>query len=188
MVEEDDDLDSTLPDLRPTGGATTHLVYRRGDKVVSRRSPAASKDAHHDVYAHACVGKMIVAGHEFDTFERLDNYVALRPGKNYLCQMEFSGKKFWPSGSSKPRKQIHPINHGVLKHKGGLAAILIHPGNYPSSFIGCIGVGRFNGKDELQDSGECMDTILKLCGGFKKGKIVHLTVIGEKPQTPAGSR
>jgi hypothetical protein len=198
MAEEDDDSDSTLQDLRPTGGAIPHLVYRRGDKVATRRSPKASKLAHHDVYAHACVGKLEVGGQKFDTFERMDNFVALRastslvgggqggPRRYYRCQMEFSSKKFYPPDSSTPRKQIRPLNHGVKKKGGGLAAILIHPGDYPSSFIGCIGVGKFDGKDKLNDSGKCMEKILELCGGFKEGKLVYLTVIGEKPPTPAG--
>jgi hypothetical protein len=174
--EDEDDIDVAVADPRPAGGSGPLLIYRRSDTVVARYSPRGKKDA------HACVGTMLVEGHTFDTFERLDNCVALRPG-HYVCKMEFSPRKFWPPGSGKKRKQLRPLAHGVLKKGGRLAAILLHPGSYPLSFIGCIGVGRARG-NELKDTGHCMDRILELCGGFKEGRKVHLTVIGEKPPTP----
>ncbi len=131
---------------------------------------------------------MTVRGHSFDTFERLDGYVALKEG-TYVCKMETSpsGKTMtWHAGGkthTEPRRQLRPLRHGSYKKDGGLAAILIHPGAYPSSFIGCIGVGRREG-NQLKDSVESMLKLLELCGGYKKGRTVHLTVKGTRPKTP----
>ncbi|WP_426955706.1 hypothetical protein [Muricoccus radiodurans] len=177
MADEEDDFDTGQLDPTPQGSNAHVLIYQRGDTVVTRYSPNAKKDA------HAGVGTMSIGGETFDTFERLDGYVALDPG-HYVCKMEYSPKKFWPPKSTSKRKQIRPMNHGKLAgSKDRAAAILIHPGEYPSSFIGCIGVGRREG-NRLKRTGESMDTLLRLCGGFKVGRKVHLIVKGNRPATP----
>jgi hypothetical protein len=163
-----------------TGGAASLLIYRRGNIVVERNSPKAAEEKHvGKVIAHACVGTMEVGGHVFDTFERLDGFVGLDP-RHYVCKMETSQNKTW---AGEKRRQIRPWNHGKLNgDKTRPAAILIHPGRFPSSFIGCIGVGRRGSSgNELIHSGECMAQIFALCGGYKEGKWVHLEVKGERP-------
>jgi hypothetical protein len=125
-----------------------------------------------------------------DTLERLQGYVGLDPG-HYVCRMETSPKKFWPRNGNAKRRQIRPLNHGKMVTKDGkkgekvkkLAAILIHPGTIPSDFVGCIGVGHLR-VNKLAKSGEVMEEIFKLCGGFEEKKKVHLEVIGHKPPTP----
>jgi hypothetical protein len=185
MERDDDEPDAGDRELGSEGGAVSLLIYERGSTVVERWSKIAGK------LAHAGVGTMYVGGHTYDTFERLDGYVALKEG-TYVCKMEISpsGKKmtYAVKGKSKtePRKQLRPLRHGTYKKGGGLAAILVHPGAYPSSFIGCIGVGRRDG-NELKQSVECMLEILDLCGGFKKGRTVQLTVRGTRPATPSKS-
>jgi hypothetical protein len=47
-------------------------------------------------------------------------------------------------------------------------------------------VGRREG-NELKQSAECMLEILDLCGGFKKGRTVQMTVKGTRPGTPSKS-
>lgn len=176
-MEPEDDIDPSPADPKAAGANAPILIYTRTETVVSRYSGTAKATA------HAGVGTMLVGGHIFDTFERLDGYVALKGNQQYVCKMEYSPSKFWPPKSNKPRKQIRPLNHGSLKRGGGLAAILIHPGAYPSSFIGCIGVGKRDG-NELKETGESMAKLLELCGGFKVGRKVQLVVIGNKPRTP----
>jgi hypothetical protein len=178
MVDDDDDDAAPGPaDPRPAGVNAHLLVYERGTDVAARFSPKAKQTA------HAGIGTMTIGGETFDTFERLDGYVALDPG-HYVCTMEYSPSKFWPPGGTEKRRQIRPLNHGKIKQgTSRLAAILIHPGEYPSSFVGCIGVGRREG-NQLKRSGPSMDLLLKLCGGFKPGKKVHLEVRGERPPTP----
>src|SRR5687768_5319498 len=121
------------------------LLYRRGKTVVKGWRTLVGVDKDGDgkddrKASHAGTGTLIVGGTQFDTIERLDGYVALEAGRTYLCRMEVSP-------NHKGRRQIRPIGHGKQSegsrrrgHKE--AAILIHPGNYPYHFEGCIGVGE----------------------------------------------
>jgi hypothetical protein len=155
-----------------SGTAVPTLIYTRGSLVVKRGSK------------HAGVGTMQIEGHTYDTFERLDGYVALKEGC-YRCKMEVSpsGKTVKWKGKEVPRRQLRPLAHGAYNNQGRLAAILVHPGRTPGSFIGCIGVGRRQ-DNTLQDSVKCMYEVLDLCGGYAAGRVVHLVVKGTKPATP----
>jgi hypothetical protein len=78
------------------------------------------------------------------------------------------------------------LRDGTYEKGGGPAAILIHPGAYPSSLIACVGVGRREGNASKQPAA-CVLEILNLCGRSKEGRPLHPTVRGTHAVTPSRS-
>jgi hypothetical protein len=166
------------------GGTTPVMIYTRGSEIVEETPDA-----------WAIRGTMEAGGHRFDTIERAGGYVALKPG-TYLAFMESSKNSgTWTDANGKVikskdaantpgakftgRRQLRP-QHDQTNSKGAKAAILVHAGNKPSHFLGCIGVGE-KCATGLQKSNAAMATLFKLLGGFQDGKAVWLKVVGEKP-------
>jgi hypothetical protein len=166
------------------GGTTPVMIYTRGSEIVEEAPDA-----------WAIRGTMEVGGHKFDTIERAGGYVALKPGtylafmessKNYGTWTDANGKVIkakdaanTPGAKFTGRRQLRP-QHDQTNSKGAKAAILVHAGNKPSHFLGCIGVGE-KCATGLEKSGAAMATLFKLLGGFQEGKAVWLKVVGEKP-------
>lgn len=173
---DDDDGGSQIA-VAPDGSSVTTLFLQRGSRVATRGAK------------HAAVGTMTVGGHTFDTFERLDGFVCLPEGQ-FFCKMEKSSKKTKYDPEQKkivPRLQLRPDLSGVEKWKNkkrGWPHILIHPGETPGSFIGCVGVGKYDNGKRLEDSVVTMNKLIRLCGGYKRGRVVRLVVKGTLPPTP----
>ena len=79
------------------------------------------------------------------------------------------------------------LRDGAYEKGGGPAAILIHPGAYPSSLIDCVRVGRREGDASKQPAARVLE-ILGPCGGSKEGRTVLLTVRAIRPAMPNMSR
>ena len=121
--------------------------------------------------AVAVRGTLEVRGRTFDTIERAGGYVYLRASTiPYLCHME-------ESVTHNKRHQIRVV-HAIQNSRHHLANILIHAGNKPSHFVGCIGVGKRSGQG-IAHSHECMAQLFELLGGFKTGTEVWLQVWGD---------
>ncbi len=140
------------------------MYYTRGTEIVSETGSNAI----------AVRGTLELRGYTFDTIERAGGYVYLRESPTpYLCRMEESTKH-------NKRHQLRPV-HTIHNTAGRVANILIHPGNKPSHFVGCIGVGvKSNGG--LSDSLTSMAKVFELLGGFQVGATVWLQVSGEMPE------
>jgi Family of unknown function (DUF5675) len=150
--------------LGPTTMSPT-MYYQRGTEIV--------KEA--DTTAVAVRGTLTVRNQTFDTIERAGGYVHLSPSTTaYLCYME-------ESPTHNKRHQIRPV-HTIHNSQNKLASILIHAGNKPSHFVGCIGVGQ-KSPGGISNSADCMDELFELLGGFKVGSAVWLQVSGDMVET-----
>ncbi|MCC6717215.1 MAG: hypothetical protein IT555_04980 [Acetobacteraceae bacterium] len=166
------------------GGSAPIITYTRGTEIVDETPDA-----------WAIRGTLEVGGHKFDTIERAGGYVALKPG-TYMAFMESSKNSgSWTDAAGKAikakdaaatpgakftgRRQLRP-QHNQTNSKGVKAAILVHAGNKPSHFLGCIGVGEKSAAG-IEKSGTSVATMFKLLGGFTEGKAVYLKVVGERP-------
>jgi hypothetical protein len=158
--------------------AATVILYERGDTYVENVYDAVTKDkdgteVKSKKTAHGLVGKLAVGGNEFDTLERMDGYVKLAPGDYPMSSMYVDAKR---------GKVVNPWLGTALENDPQYRNILIHAGQVPSHFEGCIGVGvLLNG--QLGDSPASMEKIWTLCGGtVGKGEpIVTVRVVGEMP-------
>jgi hypothetical protein len=158
--------------------AATVIIYERGDTYVENSYDAVTKDAKGKEVkskktAHGLVGKLTVGGNEFDTLERMDGYVKLAAGEYPMSSMYVDTKR---------GKVVNPWLGAALEKNPQYRNILIHAGQVPSHFEGCIGVGvLLNG--ELSDSPASMEKVWELCGGTvsKGDPIVTVRVVGEMP-------
>jgi hypothetical protein len=150
-------------ELNREGGQVPIMYYQRGTEIVREKGAKAI----------AVRGTLEVRGKKFDTIERAGGYVYLQEAAEpYICYME-------ESPTHKNRGQIRPM-HTIHNAKDQVAAILIHPGNKPSHFLGCIGVGR-KSAEGLDHSVDTMSELFELLGGFKPGAKVFLQVSGDMP-------
>jgi hypothetical protein len=152
------------------------ITYERGTEIVEQVVTNGKS-------AHAVRGTLTVKGQAYDTLERLDGRVWLRPG-TYTAKVEESPggmKEKGTDGKSRPRRQIRPKHTYKAIGGTGPAPILFHPGNTPNDFEGCIGVGSEDPKG-IVDSVKSMEEIFDLLGGFKVGTIVTIEVKGELPK------
>jgi hypothetical protein len=151
------------------------ITYERGTEIVEQVVANGQS-------AHALRGTLTIKGQEYDTLERLDGRVWLRPG-TYTATVEESPSGMKEKGSDgkwRKRRQIRP-SHSFKAFGGtGPAPILFHPGNTPNDFEGCIGVGSEDPKG-IVDSVKSMEEIFDLLGGFEVGTVVTIVVKGELP-------
>jgi Family of unknown function (DUF5675) len=150
-------------ELDQNGGQIPIMNYQRGTEIIRELGSKAI----------AVRGTLEVRGKKFDTIERAGGYVYLREAIDlYLCHME-------ESPTHNGRKQIRPA-HTIHNTKDQVAAISIHPGDKPSHFLGCIGVGK-KSAEGLSHSVTAMSELFQLLGGFKSGTKVFLQVTGDMP-------
>ncbi|MEJ0016864.1 MAG: DUF5675 family protein [Acetobacteraceae bacterium] len=144
---------------------TPTMYYQRGTEIVNEAGSTAK----------AVRGTLTVRNRTFDTIERAGGYVHLSASTtSYLCYME-------ESPSHNKRHQIRPV-HTVHNSQNRLAAILIHSGNTPSDFVGCIGVG-VKSAGGISNSRDSMIELFELLGGFKVGAQAWLQVSGDILET-----
>ena len=144
---------------------TPTMYYERGTEIVKQQGSTAI----------AVRGTLTVRSRTFDTIERAGGYVHLQESStSYLCHME-------ESPTHNKRHQLRPV-HTIYNAKHNLAAILIHAGNKPSHFVGCIGVGR-KSAEGLIGSADCIDELFELLGGFRVGASAWLQVSGDIVET-----
>jgi hypothetical protein len=164
-----------MADSDAPGTSVPVLTYERGDEIVEQVVANGQT-------AHGLRGTLTVKGQSFDTLERLDRRVWLRPG-TYSAKMEESPggmKEKGTDGKWRTRRQIRPKHDFKAKDGTGPAPILIHSGNVPNDFEGCIGVG-VESPSGIVESVKSMEAIFDLLGGFKAGTVVTLEVKGELP-------
>lgn len=136
--------------------ATTLILYKRGNQYVEDlyKDTVVEKDTEKKATlskrAHGLVGEMWVHGLCFDTIERMDGYVHLKGGQDYIAGL------YWHPG-----KDCYVINPWF---KGKTAEILVHKAGVPSHLKGCIAPGFLEGK-KLTLSHWSMEIIWEQCGG-----------------------
>lgn len=123
-------------------------------------------------------GIMIVRGLHvdyvaYDTIERMDGTVWLRPGL-YHAAMEISVDKRNPG-----RRQIRPV-HSQRNNKGNICNFLIHPSAPPHFLEGCVAPGYESARG-LEASKSSLETIFLSLGGFEAGKQVLFNISGVMP-------
>lgn len=156
--------------------AATVITYERGDTYVdniykAKEKNKEGKEIEVTKTAHGLVGTLWVGGYAFDTLERMDGYVKLKPGRYEKSSMYVDKKR---------GKVVNPWL-GALESDPQYRNILIHSGSVPSHFEGCIGVG-FLEAGKLTYSNESMEILWEQCGGtVGKEPIVSLVVVGEMP-------
>jgi hypothetical protein len=167
--------------------AATVIRYERGDEYVENvyphvtKDPKSGKEIKTDKTAHGLVGTLWVGGYAFDTLERMDGYVCLKPGEYTMSSMYDEAHTGGTHGIV-----VNPWLGKTAEGNKQLRNILIHKGSVPSHFEGCIGPG-FLEANQLTYSRESMEIIWEQCGGRdrKKSIIVTLRVEGEMPALSA---
>lgn len=161
--------------------AATVIRYERGDEYVENIYTHVTKDKNGTAIetkktAHGLVGTLWVGGYAFDTIERMDGYVHMKPGKYMMSTMYDEAETGGTHGIV--------VNPWLRKAEGNaqMRNILVHKGSVPSHFEGCIGPG-FLEANKLTYSKESMEIIWDQCGGKdrKKSIIVTFSVTGEMP-------
>lgn len=163
--------------------AATVIRYERGDEYVENlytdvyKDPKTGKQIKTDRTAHGLVGTLWVGGYAFDTLERMDGYVHMKPGDYPMSSMYDEAHTGGTHGIV-----VNPWLGKTAEKNGQLRNILIHKGTVPSHFEGCIGPG-FLEANKLTYSRESMEIIWEQCGGKdrKKSIVVTLRVEGEMP-------
>lgn len=163
--------------------AATVIRYERGDEYVENvynavtKDPKSGKEIKTAKTAHGLVGTLWVGGYAFDTLERMDGYVHLKPGEYTMSSMYDEAETGGTHGLV-----VNPWLGKTAEVNKQLRNILIHKGSVPSHFEGCIGPG-FLEANQLTYSKELMEIIWDQCGGKdrKKSIIVTLRVSGEMP-------
>jgi len=163
--------------------AATVIRYERGDEYVENvynavtKDPKSGKEIKTAKTAHGLVGTLWVGGYAFDTLERMDGYVHLKPGEYTMSSMYDEAETGGTHGLV-----VNPWLGKTAEGNKQLRNILIHKGSVPSHFEGCIGPG-FLEANQLTYSKESMEIIWDQCGGKdrKKSIIVTLRVSGEMP-------
>jgi hypothetical protein len=147
--------------------ATTVIVYKRGDQYVENSVDKIDEKTKKKttITAHGLVGELWVHGLCFDAIERMDDYVCLDGGKEYISGM------YWHE-----RLGCYVINPWHEKFvAGGRAEILVHKASVPSHLEGCVAPGFLDGK-KLTLSGQSMEVIWEQCGGKSGVKKVTATL------------
>ena len=148
--------------------AATEIRDERGDQYIEnvytavRKDKKTGKDIKTARTAHGLVGTLWVGGYAFDTIERMDGYVHMKPGEHGIV--------------------VNPWLGQTSDDSIQLRNILVHKGSIPSDFEGCIGPG-FLEANQLTYSKQSMEIIWEQCGGKDRAKsiIVTLYVSGEMP-------
>lgn len=146
--------------------AKTVIIYKRGNKYVEDRykETVVDKDTKGKTAvtktAHGLVGEMWVHGLCFDAIERMDGYVHLKGGRDYIAGL------YWHE-----KKDCYVVNPWF---NGKTAEILVHKASVPSHLKGCIAPGFLEGK-KLTLSHYSMEIIWEQCGGKAGLKTVEAT-------------
>lgn len=153
---------------------STTVTYRRGTTYV--------KENKNQNAARALVGTLTVGGYELDALERYEatglDYVHL-PAGDYTRGFMYwwrpdepkrAGFNDQPSFDAAHKKwATNPGKRVINPWAGGrLNNILVHHGETPSWWEGCIGPGwlaRGGERCTLTDSADAMEFIFTLCGG-----------------------
>jgi hypothetical protein len=140
--------------------------------ITITRTGQIVKHKHKGQYEYGEISTLKVNGMATQYFavERRRGYVTLPPG-TYTLEMEISPKHA-------PRKQFRVKGHNVHTKDGGLAAILMHEGNYPGNVSGCIAPGKIQLPDGVGQSEVAMSEIFTQFGGFVPGTKAKLVVVG----------
>jgi len=109
----------------------------------------------------------------YDTIERMDGTVWLRPGV-YKAAMELSVDERNPG-----RRQIRPV-HSQRNNKNRICNFLIHASAPPHFLEGCVAPGYESARG-LEASRQSLETIFLSLGGFEPGKQVLFNVSGTMP-------
>ena len=163
--------------------AATVIRYERGDEYVENvytevnKDPKSGTEIKTDKTAHGLVGKLYVGAYTFDTLERMDGYVCMKPGEYRMSSMYDENHTGGSHGIV-----VNPWLGKKSEANAQLRNILIHSGAVPSNFEGCVGPGTLS-TNQLTDSPKAMLQIWEQCGGKdrKKSIIVVLRVEGEMP-------
>ena len=162
--------------------AATVIRYERGNEYVENVYTHVGKDKDGKEFktakkAHGLVGTLWVGGYAFDTLERMDGYVHMKPGDYAMSSMYDEDQTGGTHGIV-----VNPWLGKTSEANAQLRNILVHKGAKPSDFEGCIGPG-FLENDRLTYSKQAMEIIWEQCGGRDRSKsiIVTLRVSGEMP-------
>ncbi len=159
--------------------SATVITYERGNTYVEHvytektTDPKTKQEIKTSKKAYGLVGTLTVAGCAFDTLERMQGYVHMKPGTYPMSSMYEDSKR----GTV--------VNPWLGKTAEGtkLKGILFHSGSRPEHFEGCIGAGFLKPDGLLDQSPLIMDLIWDLCGGTEKDNsiIVTVSVVGDMP-------
>lgn len=144
--------------------ATAVVIYERGTTYITNISDSKT--------CYAVTGSLTVGGLRFDTIERF-----AKTGEDFvhLVARDYDAVMYWLASKG---RVLNPWNgYGPSEKQNN---ILVHRGERPSWFEGCIGPGRLGkgGKnpalpsapDVLADSVLCMEQIWENCGGAPGAK------------------
>jgi len=130
--------------------AATVIRYERGDEYVENvynavtKDPKSGKEIKTAKTAHGLVGTLWVGGYAFDTLERMDGYVHLKPGEYTMSSMydeaETGGTHGlvvnpWLGKTAEGNKQLRNIliHKGSVQGLGTLAFRGLHRPGFPGS-------------------------------------------------------
>jgi len=127
--------------------ALTVITYSRGNKYIVEIPKSGDKRA------NGLVGEIRVHGLCFDAIERMDNYINLPGGRDYLASLYWDKKRGYV---------INPWFSG--KETSRFRNILVHRASKPSHLEGCIAPG-FLASKVLKESNLSMEILWEQCGG-----------------------
>ena len=169
--------------------SATVIEYERGDRYVEHTYKAEVESLVNgvktkikkDATARGLVGTLWVGAYAFDTLERMEGFVHLKPGDYAMSSMYDEAFTGGTHGLV-----VNPWLGKAAENNKQLRNILIHSGERANNFEGCIGPGFLTDDGALlKNSKESMELIWEQCGGPKNRKdknvVVTLRVLGEMP-------